>query len=725
MINTSNGYKEAVKDYTRRTRLRVALRLVSPDLVYGAVTSTGEAAVSRPAEIHNETTEGAANYATLEANRWALDGTVPILEDDYSTTGQVGFVGDALSGADGAFSPAQSVTLGISGVSALQAVCVSFSDQPDDGVPEDYTLEVLNGDTAFYTETVTGNTATSLVLFGFTVYTPTAIRVTVTKWSLPYRRMRVLEIYPGYLTTWTQKNVTAAAVQMQAAISGLQLPYGTATLTIDNTDRMFDPRNKSGLFQSLEERQAVPLELGIDLEDGTTEYLPVGTYYQHDNGWKTADSGMTMRWSLVDIIGLLSGRSFVAPTTLPTTLSAWVEELVGQLGDSFRTLYTVDESVASQSVTASTADVDGQNCGDILRWLCQISGTFARADAETGYLAVEPLWSQGNEQTLADLTDIPVLLANENVGSIIFKVGSSEMVVSGNTSTSANTVNVSNPFIKTEAAALTAAQNILSSYGGNKITTNGRGDPSSEIGDVVTVQLDKANAATGRLLSQSFDYSGGVLRNCKSELLQSNGAELYENREVITESGTWTAPAGVTALTVILIGGGQAGGKGHWGTTAPDDLFSMHEGWNYGNYGAAGDTGTGGLVWYATIPINDGQSFNVSIGSGGTYRGTTATVDGEPTTFGAYSSANGRVYNPAFTDIASGSAYARTGVEAPAEHSGDGGKGGYGGGPGRTLIVPSDTGGLRWDEVQSGYPPGDGTSGGSGCVIVYWDKEDS
>lgn len=137
----------------------------------------------------------------------------------------------------------------------LQAFSVFFSTDPLDGVPEDFTVEVLLGGTAYFTRTVTGNRETEMQFDGFTVYDPTAIRVTVTKWSLPGRRVRMVEIVPGIYEDWDADQLSAFSVTQQGQFSCLSLPYGRAEIGIDNHDRRFEPRRKDGIFQSIQERQ--------------------------------------------------------------------------------------------------------------------------------------------------------------------------------------------------------------------------------------------------------------------------------------------------------------------------------------------------------------------------------------------------------------------------------------------------------------------------------------
>ena len=699
MLDITDGYKHAIVGDVRRMLIKAVIDISDPDMTFGDINSSGSASFSKGEQLHDKTMELESRYATLEPNRWVLDGSFRLIPDGpVQLTGEVGHVGDLLSGDYGSFARPVWAELSFSNVSILQACSVYFSQDSVDGVAKDFTVSVYSGDNAVYTKAFTGNAAVSVSLDGFTVYDPTSIRVTVTKWSLPGRRMRIAEIIPGIYEEWTEDVLASLDIQMRGNFSCLAIPYGVATLRMDNLDRRFEPRNRSGVFQSIEERQGIPIALGVELENGSVEYTQVGVFYQANGGWRTSDNEMTMQWEMVDIIGLISDREFILSGSLPTTLGGWVQAIVNQLGANFADKWHVDENYSGLTVTANNeADVIGQKCGDILRWACMATGTWPRADAKTGFLTVEPFWNVGNKYDLDNMPSYPTMMANDDLAVIIFKLyDGAETVynISGNATSSSNTITVSNPFIHTKEQALTAARQILSQYGGIKLELTGRGNPSSEIGDVDTVWLDESVATTGRRMEQSFNFSNGILSNCKSVLLQADGSFLYQNRAVITESCTWTAPSGVKSLRVILVGKGSDGTAGTDGT------------WD--EAGSDGVDGLGGKVWSGTIIINDGQTFQVFID--------------DDTVFGNYSSANGRVYEYGYTDIAYGDSFARAGVKSPRQGSGDGGSKGIGGVKGNkhTETIKGNK-----FEVIDNYPGkgSPGVGGVTGCVVVYWDKE--
>lgn len=697
MLDTSTEWAAAVTADARRTMIRAIVDITDPDIVYGSVTDNGSVAWSKASEIYDRVSTP-ANYATLERNIWVLDNTVKLLPTDLNPAGQTAYVSNAISDDDGYFTPTQFVELAFSGVTLLQSCTVDFPDRINYGWALDFTVEIKSNGTTLYSEDYTDNTDATIEIRGFNVANPDAIRVTVTRWSLPGRRMRVCEIIPGTIEYWGNDEIMAATITQETNLAGLALPYGTAQLTFDNSDRRFNPRNKAGMFESIEERQGVTVLLGVDVE-GSPVYQPVGTFFQYAMGWHTGDYDMSLTWNLVDIIGLLAQRQYIPPSTLPTTAEEWVASIVGQLGTNFAGRYLIDSTIATRSLTVRAADDVAQiNCGQLLNYVCMALSVpdlvYCKADAETGKLSVEVVGNSGTEMTLDNLEEYPIYTANDDVAAIIFTLNDgsgTQYTVGGNDTASGNTLSINNPFIKTSTAARNAAKAILSTYGGNRIETQGRGNPASEIGDVDSVQLNPGNATAGRRIKQSFELQNGVLAGCNSTLLQADGALLYENRAVFTADGSWTVPTGVSSVRLILVGHGGDGTDGTDGT------------WT--RAGVDGTDGSGGKVWTGSASVTAGASVSVTIGD---YN----------TSYGSYTSANGTVYPSGFVDVASGEVYGRSGVTDPQPGSGDGGKGGKGGHQGVRERRPE--GGWYYNVNPGKGEPG--SAGASGVCVIYWDS---
>lgn len=738
MIKTSSAFSEAIVGSPRRIELFAVVDISDPDKVMLPATASPGAPWSRPDQLYNYDIAAPPRLATLEPGRWLLGGGFQILPDSYVVPQEVGYASSAISGADGTFPEAQWIQLNFSGVSILQAFSIFFSTDPLDGVPADFSVDVAFNGQVYYHQEVAGNTETEMQFKGFTVYDPTSVRLTVTRWSLPGRRLRTVEFVIGVFERWSGDVLESFSARLQGQFSCLSLPYGTAEIGLDNFDRRFEPRRKDSIFQSIEDRQGLDLYIGCQTSRGM-ERVKIGVFYQAGDGWKTSENSPIMHWSLVDIIGLVAERTFLVPDPMPTTTGGWFAAVVGQLGEAFKNRWHVDPDYVNLSVTANSREaVTNKKCKDIIRWVCQASGVWARADQSTGALAAEPLWNQGARLDLDNLVSYPAMRANKSLAALIFQLAlpplpdgqedtrESEIVIPGNSTSSEETVTIINPFIHSFAEAQAAARLILAQYGGNIIETTGRGNPASEIGDVDTIWLDESTAATARRMLQTFEIRDGVLQGCRSQGLQADGSYLWTEYVVLDQDeGDWTAPEGVEDFRLVLSDGGQGGGYGQNGSRSAA--------------GAAGVDGKGGKVWFGTIKLNPGATIHYKRGAGGAPGSVygQAGAPGQPSTFGAYSSADGQLYPDGYTDIANGQAFCRPGVPAPLPGTGDGGQGGAGGTPGVgyyealywTPDIPgySDANagkprGKKYVEIEPPGPGHPGVAGGSGFIMLSWEK---
>lgn len=720
MISSSDAYREAISADTRRTTVKVETDVVNPDAKYLGVTATSKAAVSVDKQLHSGRAE-LTRYATLERNFWLLDGNADIYKDDYTrqqVADKVGFVGDTLSGADGTFSTPFVITLNMNHPGILQATSVYFSEDAINGYPIDFTVAVYVNELLVYSWAVTDNNSyESESPELFEAYNPTKLVFTVNKWSLANRRVRLKQMIPGIHLVWSGDEIASLTVEQNTDPSCVSLPYSTARLSIDNSGKVFEPRNKEGFFRSIQARQIVEIYIGL-LVDGEYEFRSVGKYYQHSGGWSSSDNGLSIEWNLVDIIGLLSDKEYILPPSLPETLSGWAESFVSELGENFVDRFSVDENYADSPVVPPLKKaIKGKSVGDLIRFTGLASGTWPRADVETGSLTFEPLWDQGVKMTLHNMSRYPTMSENDDVGTVTITkpeiidddgtvIEEEKNVFGGTNLAASHNISIESPFIIDDEDVHNIFRQVITQFGGNAYDVTWRGDPCAECGDVVTLELDERHGTSARLVEQSFDYSSGVLANCKAKLIQPQGYWVYANGIVLTEDTTWTVPEDVYVLFIVIVGGGEAGEDGDDGDYIQDGLD--------------GYDGRGGSIFADGISVYPGQTFAVTIGAGTTRH----YQEPEPSTFGQYSSDDGKRYYPSYTDIRGGIAYGRYGVKNPLPHTGDGGKGGKGGKQGKmhTGTSKDDFGFVTEIEIVD-VAPGKGekgSPGASGCVVVYW-----
>lgn len=144
--------------------------------------------------------------------------------------------------------------------------------------------------------------------------------------------------------------------------------------------------------------------------------------------------------------------------------------------------------------------------------------------------------------------------------------------------------------------------------------------------------------------------------------------EYYDTREVLTVSGSFTVPAGVTHIRAVLIGGAYGGAPGNPGETGGVGKKFTYTSTVSGNVsywrtlglggkgGLGGEGGQAGKVLVVDIDVTPGDVISFVIGTGGA-----ANSAGTATTFGAHSSKDGSVMPDGYVDPVTGDVYATTG----------------------------------------------------------------
>ena len=213
-------------------------------------------------------------------------------------------------------------------------------------------------------------------------------------------------------------------------------------------------------------------------------------------------------------------------------------------------------------------------------------------------------------------------------------------------------------------------------------------NPAAEhAGHVVSLWNEWDKQQTLACIASRETKISGLLKSRTSALVgflppQPDTTVIYNERNLISESGDWTVPDNVTELHYVLISGGSgglAGEAGNTGSSSNNATASAKGGSSYtpggkgGKGGAGGLGGSGGKVVSGDITVTPGDVLHISVGTGGG-----AGEDGTDTTLTVgeivYSSADGASSAIGYTDTTTGETFAATGDSG--ENGGNGGDGG-------------------------------------------------
>ncbi len=721
MIKHSAEYSKAIVADSRRQAAKAIFDLSDPDMVVTSVKSNSESKYSKLLQTTSRgLDETSEKIATLEDKRWLLDGSWNIAPDNPAdTVGQYGWWSKVVSGDDAAFQePYPYLEQEIKDTEVLQGITLQFSQHAYNGYPVDFRVEIYAGAQLAESKDFTNNTELKIYYTGFTVNFPTKLRLIIKKWSGSSRKARVIRFLAGFYEEWSGDIIKNVDIVTESTFSGLSLPYSTCTLEVFNESNRFDPYAPGSLFKSIEDRQSIKASIGLRLPSGEMEWIPAGTYFQQSGGWSILP--LTVQFKLLDIIGMLSQRRFVVPSVLPTTLSGWIESIMASLGTNFRKMYIVDNEIGSAPLNAAVESVSGSFCGDLLRFACMATNSWPHQDFKTGKLIVSKIAHvEGNSITLDNMPSYAVMSENDAVADITFAIdGAKEITFPGTNTDSDVSISVSNPFVHDERQARVAFASCMYEYGGKKFDAKSRGNPTSETGDIMSIQTQFNTQISARLKKQQLKLDVGAMFDLPSELVQSPNDSVYKNKQILTGSGLWAAPSGVQSAKITLIQGGTGGTGGGGGIMTGDNARDQQTN--------GGTPGPGGKVYITEISVNQGQQLPYNCGKGGAggaggapRKDGTPGADGGETTFGQFTSANGKRYPVGIMDVSTGSVFASTGTKMD-DLFGCGGLGGERGEDGYQYVSePSD--GTR-STVIAKYPSSGlkGGDGKEGCVIVEW-----
>lgn len=294
MYQVSEEYTAQIRRSVRDlSYIKIIFGITDPDAdAEAVVANNGQMPWSENPEIEDLRTVD-NTYATLELNRWVLNGTQQILPDNAPYNYQA-FVSDKFSNEEGILPTNTIFTITFAtGYYSFSGLSFTF-----DSIAEEYPSEInVKGylDNALVYENTkvvdSVNYEYDERIPGVDTYVNKLV-ISFTKTALPYRRVRVEDLILGLRKIITSDKLITSTWKRTNDLMNTVLPDESFSFTFFDSNKDYNPDNPEGLWAYIETGQQVRFSYGYRLEDGSIEWIP-GSRYITDGG-ATIEYGNTL-----------------------------------------------------------------------------------------------------------------------------------------------------------------------------------------------------------------------------------------------------------------------------------------------------------------------------------------------------------------------------------------------------------------------------------------------
>lgn len=273
MKSVSDAYKSSMKQILRnRSFVRITFQNIDTSASSdGEWVDNGHEPFSELDTLNYERIYG-RTFATLELNRWSLDGSLDIYNGQSVTDG---FVSSYMSGADGSYATPPTLTREFSAMHQMAGLTLTFDSRTEEW-PVSLAFEFYLSGTLVDTLTVENLTGSSVtVSHPVEQYDKIIIRPTA---MLPYRRFRMEGVLFGVTRQYGNDEIVSTFQSHDVDPLSRRLPAETFSFTILDFDHNYDPDNPQGIYAYVEEKSPVSIAFGYELDDGTVEWVKPDRY---------------------------------------------------------------------------------------------------------------------------------------------------------------------------------------------------------------------------------------------------------------------------------------------------------------------------------------------------------------------------------------------------------------------------------------------------------------
>lgn len=506
MYPVSEEYKQGIYNTNgRKTVARVVFEVLDVDAFEdNSKNVTSEAIISRLEQVTNKKRAMSKKYATYEPDYIKLDGSFivpPRLEQ--APEAEMGWWSEILCEENGVFNPYQVLEFTFTKDHSSMGLTIVF-DTAANEYAADFDIKVFNAaDVLIHNEQVTDNTSPKYELMK-QLDNYRKIEVIIKKWAKGLRRARVIEVDFGLVKEYDSKKLASLKYLKEIDLIGKTIPISELVFVVDNTKREFNIVNPEGFYRSLQKRQEVKVEMGVEIFPDTFDYIPIGLFYLTD--WKSDEGSLTTTFIAQDVIQFLDSFEMENKIADLKSLYTLAEEILSAGGI---TNYEIDSTLQSINTQAIYKKMTARN---LMRHICVAGRVVCFSNRNGGFVLkqlqeTEPV----DDITFHKAWEKPQITLDKLVALVevnIYHNGEVDSVYQLQNGTEGEIYKVDNPLINDSTTAQAVAEWILSILNKRAMyDVNWIQNPALDVGDMLEIE-NAYGIAPARLYKQEIEYRG-------------------------------------------------------------------------------------------------------------------------------------------------------------------------------------------------------------------------
>ena len=295
--------------------------------------------------------------ATLELNRWILDGTKQVAEFS-GTNSKDGFVSSVMSGVGGAFASPPTMTRSFGQTRIFRGITVTFDTRMKEW-PFLIRVDFKEGGLAVDTQTLEVRSVTVTVeteVSGIDEVSITFLEM------MPYSFPRVESVIFGVGEVFSNADLVSLKQTHDVDPMSRRLPSEKLSFTIIDFAHRYDPDNPKGIYQYVETNSPVSVQYGYELPDGNVEWVKPDKYLL--DGKPTVNNGLAT-FNATGLIGRMGGtyyKSTVGEKNLYAMAEAVLQDADLPLTELGENAWEIHSSLQNMVTTAVLPIASHMNC---------------------------------------------------------------------------------------------------------------------------------------------------------------------------------------------------------------------------------------------------------------------------------------------------------------------------------------------------------------------------